>query len=198
MFNSDAKQDQFVANILNFKRDGCFIDIGACGAIGSNNTCFFETLNWGGICIEIENRYSESYKNRKCHFVNQDALKIDYKKMFEEFRVTKTIDYLSIDIDTLSYDALLKLPFDDYIFKVITIEHDGYLYGDEYRIKQRDFLNNKGYHLLCEDVYVEQAGYYGKQLPFEDWWVKKDFFEEDLLKKIQSSNCLPSQIIAKF
>jgi hypothetical protein len=42
MFNSDAKQDEFVANILQFKRGGFYLDIGGCSSMASNNSYFFE------------------------------------------------------------------------------------------------------------------------------------------------------------
>ena len=54
MFNSDARQDEFIANLFNFKKEGAYVDIGSCGAVGSNNTYFFENpdmlidKNYGG------------------------------------------------------------------------------------------------------------------------------------------------------
>ena len=80
MYKSEAKQDQFVANILEFKKDGYYIDIGSCGAIDANNTYFFESLNWRGICIEIDTIYNNTYKSRTCHYINDDALILNYKK----------------------------------------------------------------------------------------------------------------------
>ena len=41
MFQSDARQDQFVANMLQFKKDGYYVDIGGCHSTNSNNTFFF-------------------------------------------------------------------------------------------------------------------------------------------------------------
>jgi len=196
-FNSDARQDEFVANMLSFKRDGSYVDIGSCGAVGANNSCFFESLGWKGICVEIEPGYKPTYANRTCCLINQDALQVDYKKVFEENKMPKSIDYLSVDIDTLSIDALMKLPFDEYEFKVITIEHDYYLYGEEYKGRQKELLQNLGYEVLCENVMVEQPGY-GPNLPFEDWWVKPEFFARELLDKIKCDFEYPSKIIGNF
>ncbi len=200
MFNSDAKQDQFVANMLHFNRGGVYVDIGSCGSQGSNNSCYFdECLGWHGICIEVEPSYAPTYSNRKsCLLVNSDATTIDYKKLFSENNIPAVIDYLSLDVDTLSARVLELVLASKHTFKIITIEHDGYLYGDEYREKQRELLNAKGYLLLCSNVMVEQPGYEGKICPFEDWWVNPEFFDNDLLEQIECESKFPSQIMEKF
>jgi len=198
-FYSDAKQDQFAANILKFKRDGYCVDIGSCHSVISNNSYYFQGLNWTSISVEIEKGYNESYSTRTngVH-LNKNALKVNYKETFEEYEFPKSIDYLSLDIDTLSLDVLKILPLDEYRFKVITIEHDGYLYGDKYRDQQRNLLNSYGYLLVCSNVYVEQPGYEGKECPFEDWWIDPSEFDSDLIEKIKCDNTLPSVIISKF
>lgn len=198
-FNSDAKQDQFVANILNFKKDGYCVDLGSCHSIISNNTYYFQDLGWTCISVEIERGYNGSYSTRKSGVhLNKNALEVNYKEVFEENEFPKSIDYLSLDIDTLSLDVLKILPLGEYRFKVITIEHDGYLYGDKYREPQREILISNGYQLLCSNVYVEQPGYEGKECPFEDWWIDPSEFSEELIEKIKCDNTLPSVIISKF
>lgn len=198
-FYSDAKQDQFVANILNFKKDGYCVDIGSCHSIISNNTYVFQDLGWTSISVEIESGYNGSYSSRKSGVhLNENALEVDYRKVFEQYEFPKSIDYLSLDVDTISLNVLRLLPLDEYRFKVITIEHDGYLYGDKYREQQREILESNGYLLLCSNVYVEQPGYEGKECPFEDWWVDPSEFSEELIEKIKCDNTLPSVIISKF
>jgi hypothetical protein len=198
-FYSDAKQDQFVANILNFKKDGYCVDIGSCHSIISNNTYAFQELGWTSISVEIESGYNESYSIRKkgVH-LNENALEVNYKQVFDEYEFPKSIDYLSLDVDTVSLDVLRILPLDEYRFKVITIEHDGYLYGDKYREQQRRLLQSYGYLLLCSNVYVEQIGYEGKECPFEDWWIDPSEFNKEMIKKYKCDNTLPSSIISKF
>lgn len=198
-FYSDAKQDQFVANILNFKTDGYCVDIGSCHSIISNNTYYFQDLGWTSISVEIESGYNQSYSTRKSGVhLNENALEVDYKSVFEEYEFPKIIDYLSLDVDTISLDVLKILPLGEYRFRVITIEHDGYIYGDDYREQQRNILSSYGYVLLCSNVYVEQPGYEGKEYPFEDWWIDPSEFSQDLIEKIQCNNTLPSKIISKF
>lgn len=198
-FYSDAKQDQFTANILKFKKNGYCVDIGSYHSSISNNTYYFQQLDWASITVEIRPEFNESYFARKngVH-LNKNALEVNYKETFEQYKFPKSIDYLSLDVDSVSLDVLKILPLDEYRFKVITIEHDGYLYGDKYRQQQRNLLNSYGYLLLCSNVYVEQSGYEGKEFPFEDWWIDPSEFDSGLIEKIKCDNTLPSVIISKF
>jgi hypothetical protein len=198
MFFSDAKQDEFVARLLNFSENGFYIDIGSCGAVESNNTYFFESLMWNGICIELDKRYNDTYLNRKCKYINLNALTINYKMLFEELTVPKEIDYLSLDIDTESVRILDLLPLDQYKFKIITIEHDAYLYGDVYKIEQNKILSSFGYIKLFEDVFVQQSGFNKINCPFEDWWVHPSFFSSGLINNLKGCNMYPSDIIEKI
>lgn len=202
IFYSDAAQDQFVAKILNFKKDGYCVDIGSCHSINSNNTYFFQELGWTSVSVEINSEFNNSYhsRNKGTHY-NDDALKVNYSEVFEENNFPSNIDYLSLDVDTLSLDVLKILPLDKYTFKCITIEHDAYLYGDTYRKEQRKILEEHGYHLLCSNVLVPNPGhqgYNGEPCPFEDWWVNPSDFKSRFLKKIKSDMCLPSEIISKI
>jgi hypothetical protein len=198
-FYSDAKQDQFTANILQFKKNGYCVDIGSCHSMVSNNTYFFQNLDWASITVEIESSYNESYLARKKgNHLNANALELNYADVFEKYKFPENIDYLSLDVDTISLDVLKILPFKKYSFKVITIEHDAYLYGDKYREQQRSILSSKGYTLLCSNVYVEQSGHEGKKFAFEDWWVNPDNFSKEILNKLSSENEYPSNIIKKF
>ena len=198
-FYSDARQDQFVANLLEFKRDGFYIDIGASHPIGANNSFFFESLGWKGICVECKMEpWIFMFKQRTCNFINTDALILDYEKILSNMNAPRDIDYLSVDIDQLSYDALIRMPFDKYRFKTITIEHDAYIHGDLYKNKQKEFLTKLGYEIICENVFVQQQGHDKPNCPFEDWWIYPEFFDKTRTDKIKCINQYPSDIIAKF
>jgi hypothetical protein len=198
-FYADAKQDQFVANILDFKRDGYCVDIGSNHSVISNNTYVFQDLGWTSISVESDSVYNQTYSTRTSGVhLNENALEVNYKKVFEEYEFPECIDYLSLDVDTASLSVLNILPLDKYRFRVITIEHDAYLYGDMYRKTQRELLESYGYFLLCSNVYAEQPGYEGKECPFEDWWIDPLQFSEELIKKIKCDSTLPSIIISKF
>lgn len=190
-YQSQAYQDRFVANILNFRRDGFYLDIGSCHAESCNNTFCFEELGWKGICIEKDSSHNESYNKRTCQYINEDATKIDYRKLLAN--APNVIDYLSLDIDDASTDVLEMLPLKNYYFKVITIEHDFYLNGDKYRSRQREIL--KDYTLLCADVLVPPSHDTKPGWAFEDWWVHKD---TQVPKGLFSERLYPKDIIAKF
>lgn len=71
-YNSQIGQDKWVHSILGDKKDGYFIELGACDGLYYSNTLFFErNLNWNGICIEPNDLYfKELQKNRKCNVSN--------------------------------------------------------------------------------------------------------------------------------
>ena len=201
MFKSAQQQDEFAANMLEFKKNGTYVDIGSADSENCNNSYFFESLDWKGICIESDSKYNNTYDKRNCVYLNADALKVDYKSLFEENNMPNEIDYLSLDIDSASYTALTLLPLDEYKFKVITIEHDFYLHEGVHRDKQRAYLISKGYEMICEDVLVEQSRNNPPKTtvePFEDWWIYPGLLNDELVNKIRGSKEYPSDIIAKF
>ena len=73
MFYSYAKQDQFVANLLKYKENGFYVDIGSHHSTIANNTNYFsKELNWKGICIELDRSVLSSYIDRKnCLLLNK-------------------------------------------------------------------------------------------------------------------------------
>lgn len=186
------------------------MDIGSNHAVVANNTCFFDKLGWEGICIEVDSTFNSTYTHagRTCTFINADATILDWKSVIEsnnlDIKYSKNIDYLSLDIDQMSTNVLLKLPMNEYKFKVITIEHDFYIYGEQYKSEQKKYLSEMGYLLLCENVCVEQPGlFYGhpwnvNPLPFEDWWIHPEFFSDETIERLSCTNTHPSQIISKF
>lgn len=199
MFYSDAKQDCFVANLLQFKNSGYYLDIGSAHARNNNNTFYFDQLGWKGICVEFDSRWEESYKERNnCKLIKKDALKIDWRDLFNAQSVPTTIDYISLDVDEFSLYVLKNLPLQTWSAKVITIEHDYYRFGDKWQAQQRAILQNLGYHLVCADVFVEQPDFAQEKASFEDWWISPGWFDSSIIHKIQSSHLYPSEIINKF
>ena len=134
--------------------------------ISINNTYLLESqYNWQGICIDI-NEFD--YSSRKCAYINENACEINYLELFKKHKAPLIIDYLSIDIDERSFDLLKLLPYQDYKFRTITIEHDKYRFGDKFRNLQRRLLTTLGYQLLCGDVIID--GY-----EFEDWYIHPNY-----------------------
>ena len=72
-YSSQIGQDKWVHSIVGDKKDGYFIELGACDGLYLSNTLFFErNLNWNGICIEPNDNYiKELYANRKCNISNE-------------------------------------------------------------------------------------------------------------------------------
>lgn len=196
-YYSQAWQDEFVNNILNFKRNGYFIDIGSTDGINQSNSYFFESeMGWKGICVERGIGYTEHYKNnRTCLFLNEDALQIDYDSILTTNNFPNRIDYLSVDIDENSAAGLNKLPFDKYRFSVITIENDMYRFGDILRNEERNILNKYGYYCLFPNVFVPKGCGMGDNLIFEDWFVDPTVFNMDNLNKITAEKMYPDDIV---
>lgn len=182
-YYSQAAQDKFVYMILYGllgKQDqGYYLEIGAGNPINTNNSYFFEKeLKWDGVSIDISQGYAEQWHAvRNNLLLHEDATKSDYSAILQSF--PKVIDYLSLDIDEDYTDVLKNIPFKDYTFKVITIEHDFHRYGDRYRKQERQILESFGYHLLCSDVSI--SGFC-----FEDWWIHPSFFSSSELSAIKS------------
>ncbi len=197
-YYSQAWQDEFVGNILNFKRNGYFIDIGSTDGMSQSNSYFFESeLGWKGLCVELGIGYVEHYKkNRSCIFLNEDATKIDYGSLFAQNNYPSRIDYLSLDIDENSMRGLNKLPFDDYRFSIITIEHDSYRFGDTLRNQEREFMRHHNYTMLFSDVLVPLGCGMGPNLSFEDWWVDASVFNMEKLGKLGAARMYPDEIVA--
>lgn len=193
-YQSQASQDKFVAKILNYKRDGYYLDIGSCDAVSTNNSYAFESLGWKGICIEFDSSHNDSYKARNCKHINDDATKIDYIRLLEENNAPIMIDYLSLDIDALSTEVLKKLPLDKYIFSVITIEHDQYIHGGIFRDEQRRILTDAGYVLYCGDVLVPLQSDTKPDTSFEDWWLHKSM----LPKPTMNTRMYPTEILVRL
>lgn len=71
-------------------------------------------------------------KENQC--INDDALKLDYSEILKANEFPKVIDYLLLDIDPAinTFNCLLRIPFEEYRFRVITFEHDLYVNSRNY------------------------------------------------------------------
>jgi hypothetical protein len=186
-YYSQASQDRFAYLILYEllgKQDvGYYLEIGAGHPYNGNNTYLFEkNQNWKGVSIDISDEFKHVWTaTRQNPLLIEDATQSNYRSILAPF--PRVIDYLSLDIDS-SYDIVLQnLLSNDYIFKVITIEHDFYRYGDKFRKGEREILSSLGYYLLCPDVSVF---FNGSDCVFEDWWVHPSAFSPEVFFKLQS------------
>lgn len=165
---SQAGQDHFVHALLP-KADGTFLDIGCAGPKDINNTWALEQLGWTGILLDGNINSADACRAaRKNPVVCADATTCDWQAIFREHQptwgVAPRIDYLSLDVDEATHDALRNLLRAGPRFNVITIEHDQYQRGDRLRLPNRALLLEQRYELIAADVHSLNCS-------FEDWWV---------------------------
>jgi hypothetical protein len=198
MFLGQSKQDEFVIKMLNFKKNGYFLEIGSNDPININNTYKLEKeYLWEGIMVEYDKKFEHLYKNhRTSHYIIQDATRINYEDLFIKYNFPKIVDYLQIDLEVSNGSTLQTLELLDktimknYTFNVVTFEHDIYA-GDYFntRNKSREIFSRNNYILLFGDV-KNQGN------PYEDWYVHSSFSNKELVDKIKNNNSLEfSQII---
>lgn len=164
-------QDMFVLTVLEGKRNGSYLEIGSADPIIFNNTYLLEKdFGWRGVSIDIDLKQINKFRlHRSNPSICADATTFNYDVLENEY------DYLQVDCEppNVSY-AVLEKTISNKKFKVITFEHDAYKEGDEFRKKSRELLS-KDYVLTVADVSFDKTGF------FEDWWVHKSVYRNDLL-----------------
>ena len=192
-YNGQVGQDKFVLSVLNYKKNGYFIEIGSNDPIKINNTYLLEKdYKWKGIMVEYDNLWLSSYQEERPNSVHiiEDATKIDYSYLFKTNKVPTNIDYLQIDLDVCNRSTLDTLElfdkfiFDNYKFATITFEHDIYD-GDRFntRSTSRDIFIKRGYTLVFPDVRNGEN-------PFEDWYVHPDLVDMNYINQIKTDKSL--------
>jgi hypothetical protein len=168
-YYSQAGQDKWVEEILvkgEGITSGTFLDIG-CGGELYSNTLGFEQAGWRGWLVDnSEEAFNYCMTHRKSPCFWSDAAKMDW------YMLPHVVDYLSLDIDDATLEALRKLPLDRVQFRVATIEHDSWRFGDVPRNEIRKVMLGHGYTLARADVLCGTE-------PFEDWFIKKDLLTHD-------------------
>jgi GR25 family glycosyltransferase involved in LPS biosynthesis len=183
--NGQALQDMFILSILNGKRNGTYLEIGAQEPFFQNNTALLETdYDWKGVSIEIREDLCKMFEQqRRNTILCQDATKINYEELLDNTFNTKEIDYLQVDCEPskTTFEILLDIPFDKYKFAVITYEHDFFVDMTEtYRTKSRNYLKMMGYELVVSNASQNE------NTPFEDWWVHPDLIDKETIEKFRS------------
>jgi len=163
--NSQAQQDVFVHTLLPTTR-GRFIDIGSHHPIHINNTYALEQLGWTGYLFDIDPQWKAiTEKSRTSPFILTDVTTYDWDSFLKREGIEGAqFDYLSFDVDDASLITLRRFPFDKLSFKVCTIEHDSYRFGEARAQEMRTILQSHGYEIVCKDVKNQGNAY-------EDWYV---------------------------
>jgi FkbM family methyltransferase len=125
MSNSQIGQDLWVLEKTKYKKNGFFVEAGACDGLIFSNTFFLEKdYNWSGICCEPNINYFNLLKNnRKCLFDNRalyekDELEIEFFPAneiggtFQDFkeepsRIIERTKFLPYKVKTVSLNTLL-------------------------------------------------------------------------------------------
>ena len=176
---SQSMQDMFVLSMLDGKKNGVYVEIGADQPRVISNTYLLEKdFDWSGISFELDAdkvAFFNTIRENKC--LCEDATLYNYKSLFEELNYPKQIDYLQLDIDPAegTLRALKALPLDDYRFSVITYETDVYSSGADIQDEQIEILESHGYQLVAKNVKCEGN-------PYEDWWIDPAIVSEDIWK----------------
>lgn len=183
--NGQALQDMFILSVLNGKRNGTYLEIGAQEPIFQNNSAILEqNYDWKGVSVEIREDLCKMFaEQRKNKIICQDATTIDYEKLLSENYDTTEIDYLQLDVEPskVTFECLLSIPFDKYKFAIITYEHDHYVdMTGTYRTKSRNYLKMMGYELVVANVSQNE------NTPFEDWWVHPDLVDTETIERFRS------------
>ena len=217
-FNSQAFQDKFVLNVLKFKTDGRFLELGANDPVNISNTVLLEKkYNWKGIMVEYDTKFRDQYAKHRSssHHVIQDATTVDYKSILEQLNYPSNMDYLQIDLEPGNGSTLKSLKlldrtvFDSYKFATVTFEHDIYNRSKTFvdtRDESRKIFENRGYIRVFSDINndgwlnnasnkeklkngeVIQFTSYIGESPFEDWYVHPDLVDMDYVTALIDKN----------
>lgn len=174
VLHQNTNIENFVIDILDKKKNGYYVELGAAHYSNGNNTYSLEKdYNWTGVSFEIVDSMRKEFNENRKNPCMGDALSFNYMDYFEKNNFPKQIDFLQLDIDA-GYDfqgrpvgnshwtlqGLVAVPLNTYRFTLITFEHDANMYWRNIAIRdaQREILDSFGYSLVHRSIH-------------EDWWV---------------------------
>jgi len=179
---SQACQDEFVLWALNQTEPDTFIELGSSDGFTINNSLALEQKGWEGLMVELEPKYRDSLSKRTSAHIIGDAAKLDWEYLKTEHKCLQgTVGYLSFDVDDSSWPVYQSFPWETIRFKIITFEHNDYLWGPNFRDQVREKMRNLGYVMVCGNVkYMANA--------FEDWFVDPNHVDLARVMKCQCYN----------
>lgn len=129
------------------------------------NTIYSKSNQYLDFCEMKNNSYlsglkifAESNMHEKIISKTYKVKSITLIDLLKKYQAPKYIDYLSIDIEGAEFDALKNFNFNQYTFRVITVEHNG-------NIKNRMNV----YNLLKKNGYIRKYKEYSR---YDDWYTK--------------------------
>eukprot|EP00934_Nitzschia_sp_Nitz4_P001913 Nitzschia sp. Nitz4//scaffold242_size29646//3828//4860//NITZ4_008046-RA/size29646-snap-gene-0.68-mRNA-1//-1//CDS//3329543800//1913//frame0 len=103
---------------------------------------------FGGIVGKLDNKLAD--RKAEPEAPEEDRYTTPALEVFERFNVPKVIDYLSLDIEGAEYLVMKDFPFDQYQFKILTVERPPK--------PLRELLESKGY------VFLKSLAWWGETL----------------------------------
>ncbi len=178
---SQIGQDRYVTHVFGDDATAVpryYLEIGAHEPRKLNNTILLEKLGWKGLSLDIDPAYKPRFEAQRCNaFEISDVTTVSWQELFKKHHAPKMIDYLSMDVDEATLATLERFPFDEYQFRIMTVEHDRYRFGPERAADIRAILFKHGYEIIVKDIHLEGN-------PFEDWWFHPKHVSEVERKQI--------------
>ena len=113
-------------------------------------------------------------RKRNTTAVLADASQVNFKDLFKQNCIEQHVDFLRINADNASLVTLENIPFNEYEFSIIQIQHNECWWGSDLKYKTRKILKEIGYILLVPNVAVDETNAY------EDWWVHPWFVNQNM------------------
>ena len=174
MSSSQISQDLFVYYFTNYKKNGFFIEVGACDGVHLSNTFMLEKNGWNGIICEPSRYWNMKIKRRNC-IINKKAIFSESGLIvkFDEFPTSPELsglnNYLvddenkeirakgynseafqSYDVETLTLNELLSQNTDKCEVDYISIDTE----GTEYEI-----LKNFDFNKYAVEIFTIEHNY---------------------------------------
>lgn len=195
-YYSQAGQDKWVCELLNFKRDGFFVDIGAYDGVKFSNSYTLELLGWKGICVEANKKnFNNLQAIRMSVNINAALTHFNgYSSFIENDMYGSTIikpddNILNIAVvESKTMGTILSDYHAPSIIDYLSLDIEGgeaaalsVFPFDQYKIRaltvEHNFYNsgpankNKIYGILTEAGYTRVKEVSADGLHFEDWYV---------------------------
>ena len=200
---SQISQDLFALYFTQQKKDGYFIEIGACDGKHLSNTFSLEKRGWTGIICEPSNFWLQKIKNRKCILskkavFNESGKKLIFNEVSKHPELSGFNDYLdndnnsklredfsSYEVETISLNDLISEHGDKKQIDYISIDTE----GSEFEIlKNFDFKKRKIEVFTIEHNFIEEKRdkifemmtkndykrVFENLSHWDDWYVRKD------------------------
>lgn len=180
---SQAGQDLFTWHVLRYLEYGRFLDVGSNHPVEKNNTYEFQRRGWDGGLVEVDEYCYEITPAARdglaggYFYVKDDATTFDWTKIAPEF---KEVHYLSLDVDAATPAALRRMLDGGIHFRVGTIEHDRWRFGNGPAEEIANLLTLHGYEILCDDV-SDQG------MPFEFWVVDPKAVDMEIANRFRAT-----------